>query len=254
MNILILFNKQKKCFRRIKYAYLKMDDVFCDVIIIPYSFDDIENMSGRKFNMIYKKIYPMCKYALVFSALPERLKTKFLADNIKVTNGYEINIKYIKEIIILIGSYSSSIGVFCEKITEQLIPVIYRLCEITSIVHIFTYDTQNYMIDEITETALTLTGTPVNVTNNMSALNNIDILVTAEHIKFSLPPNIRLIDICSNNNSGIYSLNFSIPQKYDEIAILCGSEINSSYIEFLSALEADFSKIKIRGFNIHPPV
>ncbi len=251
MNILILFGEKKLFDRRVKHAYLHMDDVFCDVIIVPYSADEIENMKERKFNAVYRQIYPACKYSLVFSALPARLAARLRADSAQLTDGSEINIKYIKEIIMRAGSYSSSVGIYCERITPRVLPLIYRLCEITALLHIFTRDTESSVIDEISEYALSTSGTPVRFCCNMSEIRGIDILVAYDAVDFEIPPRMRMIDIREKNRRGIYGLMFSVPEKYAEIQMLCGADTDSRYAEFLYSLGADFSEIKIKSLREH---
>ncbi len=247
MNILILFNEDRSYLKRLKYARLRMDDVFCDVIIVPYSHTEIENMRERKFNALYKRIYADCRYSCLFPNLPARLKKRFEEDGVNIAGGYSVNIKYIKEIIMKIGSYHSVIGIYSEKITPETRAVIYSLSEITNILYLFTHDIQNAL--DISEEIFEQSGTPVNVSPDILKIRNMNIAVAMDSIDFQLKRNTQLVDIFDKNSAGISGLYFSVPEKYREIQSLCGACIDSAYAEFLERLGADFSEIRISGIR-----
>ncbi|MCH5186658.1 MAG: hypothetical protein J1F64_11145 [Oscillospiraceae bacterium] len=224
-----------------------MEDIYCNVIIVPYSFEKIENMRARRFFSLYKKLYSLCKYSIVFPNLPERLKTRMESDGVRIADGSSVNIKYIGEFIKRVGSYSSSVGLYCKKINESSVSLMYALAEITSVLYIFTADPENASF--ISDKVFSQCGTPVNISSDFSKAKNTDILVATDTVDFALSPKTKLLDIFSKNNYGISGFYFSIPEKYREISSLCGAERDSGYVEFLDFLGADLRGIRIIGIK-----
>lgn len=227
--------------RKIQYKWLALEQTGCDVIILPYSNDEIYRMSEKKFFKMMSRIYNDLDGKLICAYRNSRLDEFIRSYGLKVPSGTAVMADIIDTLVKKcaknngINLKEDVIGVYdcgCSDITYNILFNLSRVCSNLSLFTENISKAQRYLDSIFDETGLS-----VMFSDNLSDwIKGKKLICLVGKCADDIQSDNVIIDVCGENSFGIKNIFFDVPDKYDELFYMTNRNKCQDMVDFLLIL------------------
>lgn len=262
--IVTLDNDNKHGFfgRKIEYKSLYYDNHNggADVIVLPYSADEMEHTKDKKLIRILKKAYPELKGKYVCCYENDRLKNTIDLFGVRYCDGSRVFIDLIDVIVkkvaknIGVNLNNERIGIYDYNFSNVCADIVMKLAECCADISVYTANLKRAKI--IAEEICDITGMPVLTENDYDEWKEDKklIILLGEFMHEYVPENVQVIDIYGKFplKNRIRNIEFEISGDFQDIINLTGVSKNQDLVEFILQTGAELKlgeDIKVIGYK-----
>jgi len=263
--IVSLDNKGRQSFlkRRIvrKRLFYNRHSGSAEVIILPYSENEIDAMSDKRLHKIIRRISGELDGKMVLNYENDRLNREIERFDIYRVKGNNVFIEMLDKVVVMVAKRTGTdlmdglLGVYAYELCEQCERIIGKLSGLCMGISLYTKNMPE--AEKLCQRVYDATGMPVMVCDSYTEWirgKRLAVLV-GDFMEMSFPVRTELIDVLGSSAStnAINSLRFEFDEDFYDISKLTNRKPDNKLVEFILETGAELKigeDINLKGYSV----